>query len=86
MKRRNGLQNELRMRADELSKVNEDLRQQTQENELFVYSVSHDLRSPLVNLQGFGKELGHACEDLKKELSGSGLDGGEEAEERSSGY
>lgn len=40
------------------------LRAQHAENELFIYSVSHDLRSPLVNLQGFGKELGRATDDL----------------------
>lgn len=48
-----------------LSRANEELRFKTQENETFVYSVSHDLRSPLVNLQGFSKELARACEDLR---------------------
>jgi signal transduction histidine kinase len=64
---------ELQQRADELGVVNENLRQQTQENEMFIYSVSHDLRSPLVNLQGFGKELRHACDDLGETVAASAL-------------
>ena len=42
------------------------LAQKDQENELFVYSVSHDLRSPLVNLQGFSQELVLVCQDLRR--------------------
>ncbi len=41
------------------------LNRQRQENDLFVYGVSHDLRSPLVNLQGFSEELGYSCTELK---------------------
>ncbi len=44
----------------------DNLGQQKQENEMFVYSVSHDLRSPLVNLQGFSEELGLSCRDLRE--------------------
>lgn len=60
---------ELERRADELVRANESLRQQTQENEMFVYSVSHDLRSPLVNLQGFSKELEFAGQELGETLA-----------------
>lgn len=37
---------------------------------MFVYSVSHDLRSPLVNLQGFSRELGTARLELQNILAG----------------
>ena len=64
---------ELEGRNKELAEVNEELAQKTQENELFIYSVSHDLRSPLVNLQGFSKELTRACADLNHVLEADGV-------------
>ena len=52
----------------QMSAVNKRLIQKTRENEMFVYSVSHDLRSPLVNLMGFSKELGYAGAALRGAL------------------
>jgi signal transduction histidine kinase len=66
-------QADLARRAGELVRINESLRQQTQENEMFIYSVSHDLRAPLVNLQGFSNELSRACDDLRAALRQSSL-------------
>jgi PAS domain S-box-containing protein len=51
------LTRELEGRVAELAETNRELEQKSAENESFVYSVSHDLRSPLVNLQGFSQEL-----------------------------
>jgi signal transduction histidine kinase len=58
----------LERRAEELDAVNAQLRDKAQENEMFVYSVSHDLRSPLVNLQGFSKELQLIGGDLRRTI------------------
>ncbi|HEY1610557.1 MAG TPA: ATP-binding protein [Paraburkholderia sp.] len=60
-----GFEADLARRADQLARTNESLRQQTQENEMFVHGVSHDLRAPLLTLQGFSKELTHACDELR---------------------
>jgi signal transduction histidine kinase len=54
----------------ELVNANLDLDHKSRENEMFVYSVSHDLRSPLVNLQGFSKELGTARDGIRQMLEG----------------
>ena len=60
-------------RAEETVAVNAQLRDKAQENEMFVYSVSHDLRSPLVNLQGFSKELSLIGKDLLREVDRDGV-------------
>ncbi|PTB19304.1 histidine kinase [Trinickia symbiotica] len=67
------LQTSLEARARELTEANENLRQQKQDNDMFIYSVSHDLRSPLVNLQGFSRELQVSCEELRALLDGARL-------------
>lgn len=67
------LKRQLQARAADLAGANEHLRQETQDNEMFIYSVSHDLRSPLVNLQGFSKELQVSCDDLRVQIDSAGL-------------
>jgi PAS domain S-box-containing protein len=64
-----GLSRELEQRVLQLDRTNRELSQRNAENESFVYSVSHDLRSPLVNLQGFSHELQTAAVALETLLS-----------------
>lgn len=43
--------------AARLATANEDLQERQRETDDFLYVLSHDLRAPLINLQGFGKRL-----------------------------
>jgi PAS domain S-box-containing protein len=62
------LEERVRARTAELAERNLQLAQKNEENEMFVYSVSHDLRSPLVNLEGFSDELRASLRELGKLL------------------
>jgi len=61
-------ENAIRSHIKKLADANIELTARTTENEAFVYSVSHDLRSPLVNLQGFSKELTRSLADLRAHI------------------
>lgn len=50
-------------------KAVKDLFNKNEEMEQLLFTTSHDLRSPLVNIQGFSKELSYSLKELEKTLS-----------------
>lgn len=54
---------------EKLARYAQELAEKNKELETVVYVASHDLRSPLVNVQGFSNELGHTCNQVKSRIS-----------------
>jgi hypothetical protein len=55
-------------RTRELEETVAELQRKNQEVEAFVHIVSHDLRAPLVNVQGFVRELEESVKTLKSAI------------------
>jgi PAS domain S-box-containing protein len=64
-------------KADEaaLQQLAAELAESNKELEAIVYTVAHDLRSPLVNVQGFGSQLQRACDAIRAAAAAAGEGG-----------
>jgi signal transduction histidine kinase len=61
-------QRHLDAKVVELDQANAELARKNEEMESMIYTASHDLRSPLVNIQGFAQRLGKAVSDINARL------------------
>ncbi|MBT4512916.1 MAG: PAS domain S-box protein [Chloroflexi bacterium] len=56
--------NEIRISQEERERLNRELEDINKELEQVIYVTSHDLRSPMVNIQGFSRELDVSVKEL----------------------
>ena len=59
---------------DEIKNVNKKLFDKNDELEQVIYTISHDFRTPLVNIMGFGDELNNVLTQLNSELKNCEID------------
>lgn len=64
---------ERRHSEEQRENLTQQLKQKNQELEELIYAASHDLRSPLVNIEGFSRRLEHACKQIAVLLGTSAL-------------
>ena len=57
---------EKKQAEETIRQINEQLQIKNKELEQVIYVASHDLRSPLVNIDGYSRELGYALELIQK--------------------
>jgi signal transduction histidine kinase len=67
------LEQRVALRTAELAAANVILAKKNEDAEAFVYIVSHDLREPLVNIQGFSTEIERSCGALEETLCNAAL-------------
>ncbi len=64
---------QLKEMVEERERLNEELEQKNRELEQIVYVTSHDLRSPLVNIHGYSKELENSIKEIMSTLENKGV-------------
>jgi len=62
------LETTIAIRTKELQELNQELLDKNEEFERMINVTSHDLRSPLINIQGFSRELERSFENMEKIL------------------
>lgn len=62
-----------KLNEDQIKKLNAQLKEKNNEIEQVLYVTSHDIRSPLVNIIGFTKELNKSVDELKEFLNAENI-------------
>ena len=65
----NEMLSQIQLQRDQLRSAFKTLRAQKKELEGIIYVSSHDLRTPLVNIQGFSNELKFTCQNIDRLLT-----------------
>jgi len=64
---------ERKLAEEERERLLEVLEEKSEELQQIIYVTSHDLRSPMVNIQGFAQELDSCLKEISKTLASEGI-------------